>query len=152
MKKIITLLTITSFVSLGNITFSQTKEDYHKALTVQHTKIKENTQTIISGASKTKEEHIKHASEAMKHLESAKKEYENLKKLIPRDHTEVAMPYLTAIETYHIQAAYHANALNEELKKTSHNEAMVIEHAKNLHESIDKAEKEHQALKEKTKK
>ncbi len=140
-----------AFVSWGNSAFSQTKED-HKALTAHHTKIIEHTQTIISGKSKTKEEHVKHASEATKNLEEAKKVFENLKKTIPRDHTEVALPYVTAIETYHIQAAYHANALNEELKKTSHNEAKVIEHAKNLHESIDKAEKEHQALEEKTKK
>ncbi|MEI8136808.1 MAG: hypothetical protein WCH21_05730, partial [Bacteroidota bacterium] len=151
-KKTITYLALIAFVFCGNVIFSQTKEDHHKALSAHYIKIKEHTQTIISGKSKTKEEHIKHASEATKNLEGAKKAYEDLKKSIPRDHTEVAMPYLTAIETYHIQATYHANALNEELKKTSHNEAKVIEYAKNLHESIGKAEKEHQALKEKTKK
>jgi hypothetical protein len=151
-KAIYSFVVVMVFAGNTRPVFAQTKEEDHSALTSHHNKIKEHSGAIANGQSKTKEQHLQHASGATKNLEEAKKVYEVLKKSIPRDHTEVVMPHLTAIETYHVQAASNARALNEELKKVPYNEAKVMEHAKNLHETIDKAEKEHQALKEKTKK
>ena len=70
---------------------------------------------------------------------------------MPENQKVVAKPHHDAIDKYHADATKHAAALNEELKKSSPDEAKVKEHAKNLHESVSKAEKENQALKDKIK-
>jgi hypothetical protein len=134
------------------IGLTQTKEEYHKALTTYHGKIKEHANAISTGSSKTKEEHAKHAEEAARNLEEAKKVFENLKNFITERDVTITKPHYEVIEKLHSVATYHITALNEELKKTNPDQTRINENAKKIYGIIEKAEKEHKFLEEKTKK
>jgi hypothetical protein len=137
--------------AITNVGLSQTVDDEHKALTAHHEKAKKHADAIATGEAKTKAEQVKHAEEATESLEKAKKSHTALKSAIPAKHKEAAKMHHATIERHHAEATKHSAALNAELKKASPVEKMVKEHAKNLSESVDKAEKENQALKTKTK-
>jgi len=152
MKTISAFLTTLSFLVLSSHGFSQTKEEYHKELSTYHGNVKEHAHAIASSSSKTKEEHMKHASEVTRNLKEAKKAHASLKKSILKKDTAIAKPYHEAIEKLHTVATYHVTALNEELKKTNPDLAKINESAEKIYELIEKAEKQHKFLEEKTKK
>lgn len=149
-KKILTTMMIAFVFISGNI-FAQTKAETHAKLTGHHQAVMKHAKAITSGDAKTKDEQILHANEATKSLNDAKKTLEELIKLIPEEFKLIAKPYNEKIEALYVTAIAHAQLLNEELKKKEHDDAKVKEHAKNLHDAIEKAEKEHQELMEKTK-
>lgn len=152
MKTINIFLVTISFVVLASNAFSQTEEELlHKALTAHYNKAKEHTQAIVSNPLTTKEEQVRHTHEAAKSIEAAKKVHENLKMFISQKNFLLAQPYQTNIESLQTAATYHITAIGEELKKPIPEPNKVKEHVQNVYEALEKAEKEHQALKEKTK-
>lgn len=123
--------------------FAQTAEDSHQKLDEHHKKGKEHANAIASGQSKTKAEHKKHADEAGKNLTEAKKHHASLKSKDNGANADVHK----AIEKNHADAEKHLNSLNAELDKPKPDEKKVKEHAKNHHDAIDKAQKEHNKIK-----
>jgi hypothetical protein len=141
-----------AFAVIAEAGFTQTKDESHVALTVHHHNAKVHATAITNDSTKTKKEKIKGADETTKSIEDAKKAHENLKTTVPAKDRAIAKPHHEAIEKYHTEAANHAKALNEELKKPFPDEAKLNEHVKKIRETITSAEKEHEALKAKTKK
>ena len=142
MKKMtITGLLTTVLLISGLAVFGQ--EDSHQKLDEHHKKGKEHANAIVSGESKTKEEHKMHAAEAGKSLTEAKKHHAKLK----ADDKGANGESHKAIEKHHADAQTHLNSLNSELNKSNPDEKKVKEHAKNHHDAIDKAQKEHQKIK-----
>jgi hypothetical protein len=105
----------------------------------------------VNGTSKSKAEHLVHATEAENSLKEAKTAHGNLKSIIAKKDKSKALANHVAIAKQHNEAAGHLKAIKEELKKPKYDEAKVKDHAKKAGEAIDKAEEEHQKLKEKTK-
>lgn len=147
-KIMVALLVVMAMSSKG---FSQTKEENHAALTMHHNKVKEHTDAIVNGTSKTKAEHLAHATEAINSLKEAKKAQGNLKTNVAKKDKTMALANHVEIAKQDNEAAGHLKAIKDELKKPKYDEAKVKDHAKKAGEAIDKAEQEHQKLKEKTK-
>ena len=150
MKKSLNALVIGGAMLLSTISFAQTKEETHAKLTAHHATIKEHAHKIFSGESKTKETHKKHSAEIGKSLNDAKASHQELKKNMPEQYKTIAKAHHEVIEKHHAEAKAHHDKLNAELAKDKHDEMKAKEHAKAIHASIDKAEKEHQILKAKT--
>lgn len=150
-KIFMVLATVVLTAFFSNAGFSQNKEDSHAKLTEHHNKVIKATGDIVSGKAKTKEDQIKKANEANASLNKAKEEHSNLKKMIPEHQKAMAKPHHDKIEQHHAVATKHAEELNKELKKSAPSHVKVKEHAKAMKEATEKAEKEHKALKEKTK-
>jgi hypothetical protein len=154
MKKtqiLITVMVALMFAFVTSNTFAQTKEETSAKLTAHNQAVMKHSKAIASGEAKTKDEQVKHANEATKSLAEAKKSHEELKKAIPEKSKMAAKPHHDNIDKQYAAASTHSNSLNAELKKTKPDNVKVKEHAKNLNDAVDKAEKEHQALNEKTK-
>lgn len=146
-----TMLVALLLVFLSGNAIAQTKEDTHKKLTANHQTIMKHAHAIASGEAVTKDEQIRDANEATKSLGEAKETHKELKNLIPAKHNMAAKPHQDNIDKHYAAATTHANSLNAELKKDPSDNAKVKEHAKNLHDEVEKAEKEHQELIEITK-
>ena len=134
--------------------FSQTPtpiDDSHKKISTQYHTVMESARLITNGASKTKDDFIKNVTAAKTGLQQTKKEKENLIKIMPKKYKVIAEPFYTSIEKYQIEAEQNAASLTEELKNKEPNQGKIIEYAKKLHGSAEKAEREHLSLKEKTK-
>jgi hypothetical protein len=151
MNKIKMLVATIIIAAFTTASFSEATPNYHKALTNHHENAKMHADAIATGTSKTKAEHLKHANEASKSLVKAKYSHVALKSSMPVEQTELTKQHHVAIEKYHAEAAKHSDLLNAELKKKTLDETKFREHARLLSESIDNAEKEHQALNTKTK-
>jgi len=105
-----------------------------------------NTAAIYSGEAKTRNDQIKHYNEFRKSLAEAKKTHNLLKKVIPQKAMSDAIMHHDNIDKYFASATTHANSMVEELKNDKPDDAKMKELAKKIHDNIELAEKEHQAL------
>lgn len=151
MKTISKNIAVFALLLSNTLFYAQTIGEHHNTLTLHHENAKTRSKAIVDGATATKDAKKKSAEEAAKNLEDAKGAHEHLKKSMPEKHKKIAKQHHEAIDRYHSEATKQVACLNDELKKPTPDETKVKEHAKNFHESISKAEKEHQTLKEKTK-
>ncbi len=154
MKKkdiLISMMVALMLAFFSSSSFAQTKDETSAKLTEQHKTVMKHASAISTGEAKTKDEQVKHANEATKSLADAKKTHEQLKKSVPEKSKMAAKPHHDNIDKQHATATASATALNTELKKTKPDNEKVKTHAKNLNDAVDKAEKENQTLKEKTK-
>jgi chromosome segregation ATPase len=150
MKRTYLLTILIAILSLAvGSAYSQTKSENHSALTSHHKIAKDHANAIVNGKSKTLEEHKKHAKDAEENLEMAKKAHENLKSTIKPEDKEKVRLHNEAIEKNHAEATKHISNLKDELNKPKPDVSKAKSHAKQFNNSIDKAEKEHQALKKK---
>ena len=142
------ILTAALTLTIGNV-FSQTRSENHEALSSHHKIARDHANAIVQGKSKTVEEHRKHANDASENLEMAKKAHENLKGTIKPEEKEKVRTHNEAIEKYHNEATKHVSDLKEELNKPKPDVSKAKSHAKMFSTSIENAEKEHQAIKQK---
>ena len=131
--------------------FSQVINDYHSTLTIHSQKTKEHAKAIEYSTSKSAGQNKKHTEEAEKNLTETKKAFENMKKMIALSDSAIAKPYNAAIEKLLAAATFRITAMYVEFNKQDQNEAVIRQYAKQLHEDLDKVEKEHRVLKSKIK-
>ena len=144
MKAII--LNLFSAFAIIIYSFNQTKVDYNKLISEDHTKVIEQVHLIINTKSRNSKEVKNHLSVVNKRLIGAMKSIEKLKVVIPQERKEVFLPFITAIKTYHVQATYYSWEITETLRQTAYNDKLIMAHAKKLNDLIEKAEKENIAL------
>jgi hypothetical protein len=144
MKAII--LNLFSALAIIIYSFNQTKVDYNKLISEDHTKVIEQVHLIINTKSRNSKEVKNHLSVVNKRLIGAMKSIEKLKVVIPQERKEVFLPFITAIKTYHVQATYYSWEITETLRQTAYNDKLIMAHAKKLNDLIEKAEKENIAL------
>ena len=138
-------------IGLSGAVDAQTKEEKDAMLTRHHQNIMKHAMSIASGEAKTIDDKIKHAKEATIELENAKILHEEMKKEKHEKSRAAREIHHEEIKRLHHYAAIEAKELREELNKQKPNKDKIIEHARKLHDNIEKAEKEHKALKEITK-
>ena len=129
---------------------AQTSEEHHKAITTHHAIAADHAKKIHTGESKTVAEHKTHATETGKSITEAKETHQKLKTSLTPEQQKATAVHHTTIEKHHADATAHHKALSDELAKTNPDETKAKEHAKNLHNSVQNAEKENQILKTKT--
>jgi hypothetical protein len=154
MKKASILITILfAFIPtfLSTNAFAQTDTDQHTKLTALNKAIMKSATAIEIGETKTKDEKVKEAEKAIKNLNDAKKLHEEMKKSEPEMFRGAAKPHHEKIKKEYKAETTHLNALSKELKKDKPDNEKIKEHAKKLHESVGRVEKEHQELIKKTK-
>lgn len=144
MKAII--LNLFSALTIIIYSFTQTKVDYNKLITEDHTKVIEQVHLIINIKSRNSKEIKNHLSVVNKRLNGAMKSIEKLKVVIPQERKEVFLPFIAAIRTYHVQATYYSWEIKETLRQTAYSDKLITAHAKKLNDLIEKAEKENVAL------
>ena len=147
MKAII--LNLFSTFAIIIYSFIQTKVDYTKLISADHTKVIEQVHLIIKIKSRNSKEIKNHLIVLNKRLNGAMKSIEKLKLDIPQERREVFSPFLAAIRTYHLQATYYSWEIKETLRQTAYSDKIIMAHAKKLNDLIEKAEKENIALKHK---
>jgi len=146
MKNMIAVMVALTFLFFsGNVT-AQTNAENHTRLTTVHQTIITHTNAIASGEAKTRNDQVTHFNEFRKSLAEAKKVHNLLKKVIPEKAKSEAVIHHDNIDKYYASATSHANAMMEELKNEKPDDAKLKEHAKKLHDDIQMAEKENQAL------
>jgi hypothetical protein len=144
MKAII--LNLFSALTIIIYSFTQTKVDYNKLITEDHTKVIEQVHLIINIKSRNSKEIKNHLSVVNERLNGAMKSIEKLKVVIPQERKEVFLPFIAAIRTYHVQATYYSWEIKETLRQTAYSDKLIMAHAKKLNDLIEKAEKENVAL------
>ena len=138
-----------STILFSQALLGQTTEEDHIKLNGLHEKVMSNAAQIRDGQEDDKDLHTKSAEEAGKAIERAKIEHMEMKKHVPEHKKAMAMTHHRIIESHHEQAQIHHDALKAELAKEKYDIKLARQHSANLHESIKKAELEHQKLKDK---
>ena len=139
-------------IGLSGTVYSQTKEEKDAMFTRHHQEIMKHAMSIASGEAKTMDDKMKHANEAAIELENAKILHKEMKEKKHEKSRAAAETHHEEIERQHNYASIEAKELKAELNKQKPDKDKVIEHARKLHDYIEKAEKEHKALREITKK
>jgi hypothetical protein len=143
-------VTVLAIVAGSISSQAQTTEEHHKTITTHHSSAADHAKKIHTGESKTVTEHKTHATEAGKSIGEAKNTHQKLKSSLTPEQQKATAANHTAIEKHHADATAHHKALTDELAKPTPDEAKAKEHAKNMHNSVQNAEKENQTLKTKT--
>lgn len=146
MKNTIAIMFAFTFLFFSGKVIAQTNAENHANLTAIHQAIMTHTNAIASGEAKTKNDQITHYNEFRKSLAEAKKIHNLLKKVIPEKAKSEAVIHHDNIDQYYASATNHANSMVQELKNEKPDDAKLREHAKKIHDDVQMAEKENQAL------
>ena len=134
------------FVFFSSNVFAQTDNENHTQLSNLNKSIMMHTNAIASGEAKTRNEIVTHYNEYRKSLSEAKKTHNLLKKVIPTKAISEAIVHHDNIDKYYATATAHANSMIEELKNEKPDDTKMKDHAKKIHDAVEMAEKDHQAL------
>jgi len=134
------------FVFFSSNVFAQTDNENHTQLSNLNKSIMMHTNAIASGEAKTRNEMVTHYNEYRKSLSEAKKTHNLLKKIIPTKAISEAIVHHDNIDKYYASATAHANSMLEELKNEKPDDTKMKDHAKKIHDAVEMAEKDHQAL------
>lgn len=134
------------FVFFSSNVFAQTDNENHTQLSNLNKSIMMHTNAIASGEAKTRNEMVTHYNEYRKSLSEAKKTHNLLKKVIPTKAISEAIVHHDNIDKYYATATAQANSMVEELKNEKPDDTKMKDHAKKIHDAVEMAEKDHQAL------
>ena len=133
-------------IAFSGSAFAQTDMENHTHLTGTNKEIMAHTNAIASGEAKTRNDMVTHYNEFRKSLVEAKKTHNLLKKVIPSKLMSEAIVHHDNIDKYFATATAHANSMLEELKNEKPDDVKMRGLGKKIHDDIELAEKEHQAL------
>lgn len=132
---------------LVNSFLTRTAHSIYDSIFVYHTRALKQSNKILNGESKSKEEKLKDINEARINIEKAKFTNENLNYLVIGKHNAVIKSHNKKNEKLYAVATYRLTILGNEINKPNHNEAKIMLYTQAFNNIIYELDNEQRMMK-----